>query len=177
MEDEYELFRNATVNVNDHRTNPGSPPGWGSRPGYSGQVRTVHPMPNSGYGHLPAQTPGYGHPASMMPGYGYGPTPGMPPYGQPPYGYPYQHPAGWNMRAIGRVIRAATPIIVSLLALPTAPQPIAASGDQATDVKASLTNEANTITYQTAIAQSVKRDEAVFAIGEAIGLLLEKGLS
>jgi hypothetical protein len=146
-----------------------------------------------GHGRPPRQPQ---HPQHMP--HPYGPTQMPHPYGQQqmphPYGSSGPPPQSWghdgagshpsqhghqsrDRRAIGRVIRALTPLVVALLPLPSAPTPIAPSGDPTTDQKASLANEANAIAYQTAIAQSVKRDETVFALGEGIGILVEKGLS
>lgn len=169
MDEDY--YRNAS---NDHRTGGGAPwPGtWGPpapRPQPQPQPQQMAPYqapyaPPQQYGYPP---PGY--PAPYYP-------PGYPaPYGYPPPGVGFG--SNFNGRTIGRLIRAVTPLVVSMLPLPAAPTPVASTGDTATDLKGSLTNEANMIAFQQAFNESIKRDETVFALGEALGILLEKGLS
>jgi hypothetical protein len=174
MEEDEWNYRNA-----DHRTGAGG--FWGTiqpRPvPPPAPVPAPRPMPSSPAYYPPQQpAPYYGAPGYPPTPYGY-PPPGYPPmYGQPYPGWPWP-PRSVNWSAIGRVVRAATPIIVSLLPGPTMPTAAAPTGDVGTDVKASLTNEANMIQYQDAIVKMAKRDEALIGIGEGIGLLMEKGLS
>lgn len=154
--------------------NPGGPPP---------AAEVMQPMPPAQAAPPPQAYPypyGYPPPPAPAPGYGWGvaapmPMPPSNPYGYPPPGYGY--PPKANMTTLGRVIRAATPLLVSLLPLPTPPVPVTSNGETATDVKGMLVNEANQITYQTAIAESVKRDELVFALGNGLGIFLEKGMS
>ena len=201
-DDDY-YYRNA--DPRDHRAN-GTRPGPGSRyPGsYPGSryptdagrpppaAEVMSPMPPAqavpppqAYPYPPPQAYPYPPPASLPSpypppagyGWGAGPMPMLPPLGcgYPPPGYGY--PPKANMTTLGRVIRAATPLLVALLPLPTPPVPVASNGENAADVKGLLVNEANQIVYQTAIAESVKRDELVFALGNGLGIFLEKGMS
>jgi hypothetical protein len=187
MEEDDYYYRNA--DPRDHRTPAGSRPrapvGAPAASYLPPPAAASYSPPPAGYGYSPPASyapPAYG--LAPVPGpYGFAPTPG--PYGfaptpPGPYGYPSGYPgypSMFNGRTIGRVIRAATPLVVALLGLPTAPTPVASTGDTATDLKGSLTNEANQILYQTALAEAAKRDETVYAIGHGIGLLLEKGMS
>jgi hypothetical protein len=159
---------------------PPVPGPYGFAPPVPGPYGFAPPMPGP-FGFAPPMSGPYGF-APPVPG-PYGFAPPMPgPFGFAP-GYPGYpgYPGTFNGRAVartvGRVIRAATPVVVALLGLPTAPTPVTATGDTATDLKGSLTNEANQIVYQTALAQAAKRDETVYAIGHGVGLLLEKGIS
>ncbi len=195
-DDDY-YYRNA--DPRDHRGSgtrdrgPLRPAGYGTRgPADYGRpapaAEAMQPMPPAQAAPPPQAYPyGYPPPASLpapymapAPGYGWGvaapmPMPPPSPYGYPPPGYGY--PPKANMTTLGRVIRAATPLLVALLPLPTPPVPVTSNGETATDVKGMLVNEANQITYQTAIAESVKRDELVFALGNGLGIFLEKGMS
>lgn len=162
-EDDY-YYRNADPRV-EHR-------------GYVQGQRSPHRgggprYPHSTHGTVQPMTHGTSYPMTHNTGI-VPPMPyGVPPYGYPPYGYP-PAPSAFNMKTIGTVIRAATPFVVAMLSLPQAPTPIPPSGDMPTDAKNALTNQANAITYQTSLAQTVKRDELVFAVGEGIGLAMEK---
>jgi hypothetical protein len=179
--------------------------GWTQPPTTVTTVQQPAPQPVQAYS--PMTPPGYyGYPSMTPPGYfgsgypmpGGGPPPGMAPWYPPgmfggfPPGYPpgaFGYPPGFSPywgaqsqqsntgRTIGRVLRAATPLVVALLPLPAAPTPIASTGDTAKDLAASLTNEANQIAYQQALANTIKRDELVLALGEGAGILLEKGWS
>jgi len=130
--------------------------------------------PQGGHGTSQPMTHGTAYPMThntgVVPPGMYGGYP--PPYGYPPYGYPPPS-SSWNLKKIGRAIRVATPLLVSVLSLPQAPTPIPPSGDAPTDAKNAFLNQANAITYQTSLAQDVKRSELVFALGEGLGLALE----
>ncbi len=192
-------YRNA--DARDHRYNPGSPardvfvrPGPTVRPAavpvrptYVQPTPVAQPVPVSPTYAAPPQPymppnyyqpPGYPMQGYQGPGYPYA-GPGYPgPWGQPP-GY-CGFGGGWGgapaMQSLGRVLSIATPIVVSLLPLPTPPTPIQATGDCTTDLKGALANEANQITYQTSLAKAAKRDELWYALGGGLGKLLEKGL-
>lgn len=193
--DDDDYYRNA--DPRDHRASgtrdrgPLRPAGYGTRYPADGRpppaADVMQPMAPPAQMAAPPQAYPYGYPpppslpAPYMappPAYGWGvaaPMPPTNPYGYPPPGYGY--PPKANMTTLGRVIRAATPLLVALLPLPTPPVPVTSNGENSTDVKGMLVNEANQITYQTAIAESVKRDELVFALGNGLGIFLEKGMS
>jgi hypothetical protein len=104
----------------------------------------------------------------------------QPPQQPAAYYYPPPPPpasVSLNLPAFGRLLQAAAPVVVAMLPLPTPPVAITATGDIEANVKGALTNQANQITYQQAVASSFKRDEAWYAIAVGLGMLMEKGLT
>jgi hypothetical protein len=147
MDDEYyDYYRNA-----DHRR-PFLPPP---------QQQAAPPMPPP----RPYAMQPYAQPYAQ---------PYPPQYGRPyAPAYPPPPPPVLNRETIAKAIRIAGAVIPALLGLPQAPTVPAATGDTVTDQKNALIAHANTVTYQTSLAEHAKRDEQIRALSEAASLLIE----
>ena len=131
--------------VNDHRTQGGSRPGWGSRPG-SRPTAVVVP---------PGNRPTVIHTGPSAPAAaGYYPPMGF--YPQPSF-------ASRFGMTTGELIDTAIQILAAIQPLPAAPT---AQGEAQIDVE-------NLVTYQGALWQHAKRDEQLRTLGSLLVRILK----